>query len=150
VDNPKELIIGMTRKERQKIHQKKWRDKNIERQRQKCREWYVQNRDRVLEQKKIQFQKLKESGYSDKRRLYQRVNCRYRRIAAKCDNPLTIDQWFEVLEENNYQRKKCGSKQDLTMDHIIPISKGGLHTKSNIGVLCRKCNSSKGAKMESL
>lgn len=40
----------------------------------------------------------------------------------------------------------CGSTEDLTGDHITPVSVGGLNTPSNIRVLCRACNSSRGAK----
>jgi 5-methylcytosine-specific restriction endonuclease McrA len=40
----------------------------------------------------------------------------------------------------------CGATADLTGDHITPRSRGGLNTPTNIRVLCRSCNSSKGAK----
>src|SRR5262245_10158920 len=40
----------------------------------------------------------------------------------------------------------CGSDQDLTGDHIVPLSKGGTSTAENIRVLCRRCNSRKGAR----
>lgn len=33
-----------------------------------------------------------------------------------------------------------------SIDHIIPISKGGDHTWDNVQLLCRRCNSQKGAK----
>jgi len=39
---------------------------------------------------------------------------------------------------------RCGSKKDLTADHILSIANGGQNTLENIMVLCRKCNSSKG------
>jgi 5-methylcytosine-specific restriction protein A len=38
----------------------------------------------------------------------------------------------------------CGSAQDLTGDHITPLSQGGQATLDNIVVLCRPCNSRKG------
>jgi 5-methylcytosine-specific restriction endonuclease McrA len=43
----------------------------------------------------------------------------------------------------------CGSTHDLTGDHITPLTLDGLNTPSNIRVLCRSCNSSKGAKLAS-
>jgi hypothetical protein len=38
---------------------------------------------------------------------------------------------------------KCGRNDDLTIDHIIPISLGGTNTPSNLQALCRRCNSAK-------
>lgn len=38
----------------------------------------------------------------------------------------------------------CKATKDLTVDHIIPLSKGGSTVGSNLQVLCRRCNSSKG------
>lgn len=43
-------------------------------------------------------------------------------------------------------RCPCGATTDLTIDHIWPLSRGGPDTEDNLRVLCRSCNSSKGAK----
>ena len=40
----------------------------------------------------------------------------------------------------------CGnsfSPEKLTMDHIIPIIRGGKTTKSNVAVVCKECNNKK-------
>jgi 5-methylcytosine-specific restriction endonuclease McrA len=37
----------------------------------------------------------------------------------------------------------CGSQSDLTGDHVIPVSRGGLSTRANCQVLCRPCNARK-------
>ena len=40
----------------------------------------------------------------------------------------------------------CGGKFDrdtLTMDHIVPLSRGGKSNKGNIVVSCKTCNSNK-------
>ena len=44
--------------------------------------------------------------------------------------------------------KNCGTTKDLTLDHIIPVSKGGENTLDNLQVLCRSCNSKKNNKIE--
>jgi 5-methylcytosine-specific restriction endonuclease McrA len=34
----------------------------------------------------------------------------------------------------------CGSTDDLTVDHIIPLARGGRGELSNLQTLCRRCN----------
>ena len=43
---------------------------------------------------------------------------------------------------------KCGNDNpgSLTLDHIVPVSKGGKGHLDNLQTLCRKCNNRKGAK----
>jgi hypothetical protein len=43
--------------------------------------------------------------------------------------------------------KSCGAKHGLSIDHIIPISKGGNSTDDNLQVLCMGCNFSKSNKI---
>lgn len=40
----------------------------------------------------------------------------------------------------------CGAVDDLTVDHVIPRSRGGADDSTNFQTLCRKCNSIKGDK----
>lgn len=39
---------------------------------------------------------------------------------------------------------KCGTKEALTIDHIVPLSKGGNNEDENLQTLCHRCNSAKG------
>lgn len=41
----------------------------------------------------------------------------------------------------------CSATDDLTLDHIHPRSRAGSDSDSNLRVLCRSCNSSKGARI---
>lgn len=56
--------------------------------------------------------------------------------------PLSL-RW-EIWERDNFTCRICGSRQYLTIDHIIPESKGGNLEKDNLQTLCKPCNSKKG------
>lgn len=38
----------------------------------------------------------------------------------------------------------CGSRQDLTVDHLVPRTLGGTDARSNLRVRCRSCHQSNG------
>lgn len=50
----------------------------------------------------------------------------------------------EVYERDGHCCLKCGSYDNLTIDHIVPVTKGGLKRKFNLQTLCAKCNNEKG------
>jgi Zn finger protein HypA/HybF involved in hydrogenase expression len=53
---------------------------------------------------------------------------------------------WAVWERDNFTCQHCGSRKNLSVDHIIPESKGGKLTMENTQTLCCKCNSRKGAR----
>ena len=42
-----------------------------------------------------------------------------------------------------YHCEQKFSREELTMDHLIPLSRGGTSSKKNIVVACKQCNSLK-------
>ena len=50
----------------------------------------------------------------------------------------------EVWRRDEGKCCRCGSRDRLEFDHIVPISKGGSNTARNIELLCEKCNRGKG------
>ena len=59
------------------------------------------------------------------------------------DIPLTRRN---IMHRDNYTCQYCGKKNDLTIDHIIPRSRGGKDTWDNVTVACLRCNVSKGSR----
>lgn len=53
-----------------------------------------------------------------------------------------------IYKRDDYKCVKCGEKEDLTLDHIIPFIKGGPTKRNNLQTLCRRCNSLKHTKRE--
>lgn len=51
-----------------------------------------------------------------------------------------------VFERNGFKCLHCGTPTNLTIDHIIPLFKGGTNDEFNLQTLCRSCNSKKGTK----
>ncbi len=51
-----------------------------------------------------------------------------------------------LLRRDAHQCQYCGNRKNLTIDHIIPRSKGGKHTWNNVVIACVDCNSRKGNK----
>ena len=52
--------------------------------------------------------------------------------------------WKEQLSRGTCHY--CGKKfppEELTMDHIIPVARGGRSTKGNVVCACKECNSAK-------
>jgi 5-methylcytosine-specific restriction endonuclease McrA len=50
----------------------------------------------------------------------------------------------EVLRRDHHSCQYCGSSKRLTLDHVLPRSKGGPHTWDNVVTACERCNSRKG------
>ncbi len=49
----------------------------------------------------------------------------------------------EVLRRDHYTCQYCYCSKNLTLDHVIPLSKGGQHTWDNIVTACEQCNQRK-------
>jgi hypothetical protein len=71
-----------------------------------------------------------------------------RRSLLKKTATLTANEWKTILDKYENKCAYCGKLSDtIEMDHIIPVSKGGTHTKCNVVPACRTCNRTKAAKL---
>ena len=53
---------------------------------------------------------------------------------------------LNVFRRDNGECQYCGSKKQLTIDHVTPKSKGGKSSWTNLVTACNRCNVSKGDK----
>ena len=58
---------------------------------------------------------------------------------------LRQSQWWknEIAKGICHYCGKTFKPKELTMDHVVPISRGGKSTKGNIVPCCKECNSKK-------
>lgn len=135
--------------ERCKLYTDTWRSANPEKVKSRQLAYRQENADR-------------RKAYRDSRREHNRVyQSKYaaanpqagvlkfhKRRALKAGNGGSFSQaeWSELLSQHNAQCAACGCGGRMTVDHIVPLSKGGRHSKENIQPLCSTCNKSKGVK----
>jgi 5-methylcytosine-specific restriction endonuclease McrA len=54
---------------------------------------------------------------------------------------------FNVFLRDSFTCQYCGSRSDLTFDHVTPRSRGGQTTWENVVAACSPCNLRKGSSM---
>ncbi|NVJ85821.1 MAG: HNH endonuclease [Algoriphagus sp.] len=70
-------------------------------------------------------------------RLNQYKNIPYRGVLLNRNN---------LFRRDNGECQYCGSKRHLTVDHVLPRSKGGKTSWTNLVTACNRCNVNKGDK----
>lgn len=60
-----------------------------------------------------------------------------------------VKQHILQLFNNPYKKcRYCETKYKLTLEHVLPLKRGGTHTSDNLDLACGTCNSSKKSKTE--
>lgn len=60
---------------------------------------------------------------------------------------VTRSQRRRILERDSYTCQACKSTEQLCVDHIMPISRGGQSDDENLQILCLSCNTKKSNKV---
>ena len=68
-------------------------------------------------------------------RLTRYVHIPYKGVALTRQN---------IFKRDNFNCQYCGTSKELTLDHVIPKSKGGRSSWDNLITACRRCNTRKG------
>jgi 5-methylcytosine-specific restriction endonuclease McrA len=68
-------------------------------------------------------------------RLQKYINVPYRGVELSRNN---------IFKRDAHECQYCGSKKDLSLDHVLPRSKGGGSNWKNLVTACKACNARKG------
>jgi len=149
--------------EKIKEYNKKYYQKNKEKENEKCRNWYFKNgKDYNVIRQKRKFEKgitkkilLPYNGRS-KLKGYEKIFKQRYKYLKRNAGDLSIKRIQQVYEDNIkfYGTLTCylclkpiEFRQD-SLEHKIPLSRGGTNKKENLAIAHNSCNSSKGKKTE--
>ena len=100
------------------------------------RKYYRENKEKIL-----QYQLEYARANREKVRAYGRS---YRAKKNNVEAYKVTDK--DCMNIKNQPCLMCGSTENVHIDHIIPISKGGRHAIGNLQPLCKPCNTAKSNK----
>lgn len=72
----------------------------------------------------------------------QRYPNRVRRLRARCS--ANQNKRARVYARDGYRCVSCGTQENLTLDHIVPLARGGDNSFGNLQTMCFGCNNAKG------
>jgi len=147
--------------EKEKAYKKKWREENKEKERARSKKWREENseydkaykkkyREENQEQIKARHKKWREEN-PERQRAINRLSSSKRRARKLNTQVEAITD--ELLKEHWIKKgidpHRCFYCEDRPYEHLehcIPLSRGGTHTKDNLVPACASCNLSKGTK----
>ena len=114
-----------------------WNQKNRDESAPLSREWREQNKKRRAQQLRDWRRANPDAGAQHQQR----------RRARKRGNGVFAISPRDMRRLERGSCASCGAQDNLHIDHIVPIAKGGTHSIGNLQILCSTCNCSKGAKL---
>lgn len=144
----RQRVLDSSKSPQAKARKKAYEQTQKARDRQK--QYRKKNRKRILVYNRSNAGKLCQKKYnaSPKGKIAILRNAAIRRARRRdivCT--LTWEEWLKIIQDSGnacaYCKRGFGPALKAEQDHIIPISKGGSHTKENVQPVCRSCNSSK-------
>lgn len=136
---------------------------------EKHKEYYRTHKDKWQERSRRPDVKLHKAArnkeaYARNQEEYLERNRRWRQTAAgqtACanahakrranigDDTVSVEEWRQVMATSDWKCVYCQvslTPENRSIDHVIPLSRGGKHCIVNLVACCRTCNSKKGNK----
>jgi 5-methylcytosine-specific restriction endonuclease McrA len=135
-----------------------WQRQHNEKRREQMRDRMRQKRAAMTPlEKRLEYDKQKANGNAHLRDTRYRLRNRIKlvekeriRCQAKAATRIERIEPATIIERDGsacYLCHKELSEYEITLDHVIPLCRGGTHTADNLKVACRSCNSRKGRKL---
>jgi len=134
---------------------RQWRKDNPE----KCKEYHEVYAEKYPEKERLRHFNKAKKYREEKPELVKEWSKRWRenhpeKVALANQKRRAKYSEFLVTEKDirkiySSQCVACGTYERITLDHIVPLSRGGNHSLGNLQPLCFSCNSSKGNKLMS-
>ena len=130
---------------------KKWHEENKEQQREYKKKYYEENKEQVLERNKKYYKENKEKELERYKKYYEenphirRAKSQRRRARKKAALPHLSKNDNLALKLLSEEASMLGESWHL--DHIVPLSKGGLHHPDNLQIVRASYNLSKSNKL---
>lgn len=135
---------------------KKYREENHVEIAERGLQYREENKDAIAKQRHRYKLRNPDSLRESKRRWYRQnrdayAQYRQNRRAKEKSAPgsFTLSELKAVYMTQEYRCAYCQSEDPLSIDHIVPLSRGGSNWITNIQGLCLTCNLKKGSKLES-
>lgn len=147
VDARREEIKAYQRKhyheniEAKREENKRYRAKDPEAARQKERDYYARTKERRRKQAREKYERQKLDPVWRERewaRLNYLNRLRYDHVGGVSKD---VAEYAMMLRKEPCEY--CGTLVAGEIDHVIPLSRGGLHERENLAPCCRSCNRSK-------
>jgi 5-methylcytosine-specific restriction endonuclease McrA len=119
------------------------------------RAWYVRNREKVIKQVAEYNRSLPEDRKRkryDQIAAYRKANAVNYRAYAQNRRTREGERLSPAVAAEVLAGAKvccyCGKARKLTIDHRLPIARGGTHARDNLVAACGPCNSRKGKRTD--
>jgi 5-methylcytosine-specific restriction endonuclease McrA len=124
-------------------YHREWYQANAEKERARLRDSMRKWRAAHPEDERVRRRRYREANI-DVVRKRERENTHRRRALKGSSSPELVEFMARLV---TLPCTYCDATENITVDHIIPLSRGGEHETANLAAACYPCNSSKGALM---
>ena len=125
-----------------------WRAANVDRHLANGAAWRAANVDRARATRAVYRQS--PAGRASMRRRGAKRRAAFEMTPDDCR--LTAEEWATIMDRCDHRCWVCGGYEEgpdgqplpLEDGHIVPLSRGGLHTAANVRPMCAPCNRGSG------